>query len=134
MAKRECSNCGAQIEENFKFCTECGTKIEPEELKCPSCSAQLPEGSKFCTECGTKIETAPGPKIDTAPKEVICPKCRKKLSANLKFCTQCGTRLGSQAPEKNSHDDEVDKLIKEAKDTGKGLLKEADGLLKKFTR
>ncbi|MDI6723146.1 MAG: zinc ribbon domain-containing protein [Methanobacterium sp.] len=126
MAKRECSNCGAQIEENVKFCTECGSKMEQEELKCPSCSAQLPKDTKFCTECGTKIETA--------PKEVICPKCRKKLSANLKFCTECGTRLGLQAPEKKSHDDEVDKLIKEAKDTGKGLLKEADGLLKKFTR
>ncbi len=61
MAKIECSNCGAQIEENMKFCTECGSKMElpetTEELKCPSCSAQLPPNTSFCTECGTKIET-----------------------------------------------------------------------------
>ena len=29
MVKMQCSSCGAQIEENKKFCTECGTKIEP---------------------------------------------------------------------------------------------------------
>jgi len=129
MAKRECPNCGAQLEENIKFCTECGTKMEPEILKCPNCSAELPEGIKFCTECGTNIETAP-----KQEKEVICPKCRKKLPANLKFCTECGTKIGPPVKEKKPHEDEVDKLIKEAKDTGKGLMKEADGLFKKFTR
>lgn len=134
MAKRECSNCGAQMEENIKFCMECGSKMEPEELKCPNCSIKLPEGTKFCMECGAKVETAPEPKpkIETAPKEVICPKCREKYPANTKFCTKCGTRFGPPVPKKKSHDDEVDKIINEAKVAGKGLLKEADGLLKKF--
>lgn len=129
---KECSNCGAQVEENMKFCTECGSKMEPEVLKCPNCSVELPEGTKFCMECGTKIGADPEPKIEAAPKEVICPRCRKKLPANLKFCTECGTELVPRVREKRTHDDEVDKLIKEAKDTGKGLLKEADSLLKRF--
>ena len=131
---KECSNCGAQMEENIKFCMECGGKMDPEGLKCPNCSIDLPEGTKFCMECGTKIGTAPElkPKIETAPKEVTCPKCRKKFPADTKFCKECGTRIGSQVLKRKSHDDEVDKLINEAKVAGKGLLKEADGLLKKF--
>lgn len=68
MVIMECSNCGAQIEENKKFCTECGTKIEPvksletKEINCPKCSTTLPPNTKFCTNWGTKIQglkTAP---------------------------------------------------------------------------
>ena len=130
----ECSNCGAQVAENVKFCTECGSKMEPEKPKCPSCSAELPEGTKFCTECGTKVGTAPEhkPKIETPPKEVVCPRCRKKVPADLKFCTECGTKIRPQVSRKNKPEDEVDKLIKEATTAGKGLLKEADSLLKRF--
>lgn len=127
MAKIECSNCGAQIEENIKFCTECGSKMEssePEGLKCPNCSAQLPEGTKFCTECGAKVAEE--------PKEVICPKCSKKNPIGTKFCTDCGTIIGQPVSKKKSQEDDVDKLIKEAKDTGKNLMKEATGLFKKF--
>ena len=28
---------------------------------CSNCGAQLPEGAKFCTECGRKLDTAPQP-------------------------------------------------------------------------
>jgi len=131
---KECSNCGAQIAENVKFCTECGSKMEPEGLKCPSCSVKLPEGTKFCMECGTKIGDTPRPKpkIETAPKEAVCPKCRKKVPADLKFCTECGTPIGPQVSKKGTNNDEVDKIINEAKVAGKGLLKEADSLLKRF--
>jgi len=131
---KECSNCGAQMEENIKFCMECGSKMEPEVLKCPNCSVELPEGTKFCMECGEKVGAIPKPKpkIEAAPKEVICPKCSKKLPADLKFCTDCGTGLGPQVPKKKAHDDEVDKLVNEAKVAGKGLLREADSLLKRF--
>ncbi len=129
---KECSKCGAQVEKNMKFCTECGTKMEPETLKCPNCSVEVPEGTKFCMECGTKIGTAPEPKIETSPKEVTCPKCRKKFPADTKFCKECGTKIMPQAPKKKSHEDEVDKLVKEAKVAGKGLMKEADSLLKRF--
>ena len=29
---KECSNCGAQVAENIKFYTECGSKIGPSQL------------------------------------------------------------------------------------------------------
>ena len=28
---------------------------------CSNCGTQLPEGAKFCTECGQKLDTAPQP-------------------------------------------------------------------------
>lgn len=127
MAKIECSNCGAQIEENIKFCTECGNKMEStelEKLKCPNCSAELPKNTKFCTECGTKIAEE--------PKEVICPKCSKKLPVDIKFCTDCGTRIGEPVPTKKTRDDPIDETIESLKDTGKDLMKEAGSLFKKF--
>lgn len=131
---KECSNCGAQVAENVKFCTECGSKMGPEVLKCPSCSAELPEGTKFCMECGTKVGAEPRakPTIQTVPKEAVCPKCRKKFPAGTKFCKECGTPIKPQISREKKPEDEVDKIIKEATTAGKGLLKEADSLLKRF--
>lgn len=125
----ECSNCGAQMEEDIKFCTECGSKMEPpeaEELKCPNCSAQLPKGTKFCTECGTNTE------IQETKKEIVCPKCSKKLPVNTKFCTDCGTKIGQPVSKIKTHDDPIDETIESLKDTGKDLMKEAGSLFKKF--
>ncbi|MBI5681271.1 MAG: zinc ribbon domain-containing protein [Methanobacterium sp.] len=131
MVKIECPNCKAQIEENIKFCTECGSKMEQvtpeettEELKCPNCSTQLPPNTKFCNECGTKIETA--------PKEVICPKCSKKLPVNIKFCTDCGTKIEQPVSSQKSDKDPVDETIETLKGTGKDLMKEAGNLFKKY--
>lgn len=131
---KECSNCGAQVAENVKFCTECGGKMGPEKLKCPSCSTELPEGTKFCMECGTKVGAEPRakPTIQKAPEEAVCPKCRKKFPAGTKFCKECGTPIKPQVSTKKKPEDEVDKIIKEATTAGKGLLKEADSLLKRF--
>jgi len=47
-----CSNCGAAMPLNAKFCFECGS---PFERKCPSCGTVLADGAKFCPECGQKI-------------------------------------------------------------------------------
>ncbi|MGB9980119.1 double zinc ribbon domain-containing protein [Methanobacterium sp.] len=131
---KECSKCGAQVAENVKFCTECGSKMELDVPKCPSCSTELPEGTKFCMECGTKVGDAPRakPEIKKAPKEVTCPRCRKKFPAGTKFCKECGTPIRPKISKERKPEDEVDKIIKEATTTGKGLLKEADSLLKRF--
>lgn len=76
-----CPNCKAEIPENSKFCTKCGTKIEvavaPEPVteeapKCIKCGAELKMGAKFCTKCGTNQELAAAPKAE--PKPVEQPK------------------------------------------------------------
>ncbi|HWR37374.1 MAG TPA: zinc ribbon domain-containing protein [Clostridia bacterium] len=45
--------CGAVLQVNAKFCTECGQPVVREKL-CTSCGCKLQPGTKFCSECGTK--------------------------------------------------------------------------------
>lgn len=59
-----CSNCGAQLPPNAKFCLECGTKVEQkprmvQPTNCQNCGSALPPNAKFCLECGTKVELVP---------------------------------------------------------------------------
>ena len=58
-AKRECANCGAALENDALFCTECGTPVKaataPGKRFCTTCGAELEEGMLFCTECGTRV-------------------------------------------------------------------------------
>ena len=49
-----CSNCGAPVDADSKFCTNCGAKFEP-KTKCPKCGAPIGEGDTFCTNCGNKL-------------------------------------------------------------------------------
>ncbi|MGN0176395.1 MAG: M48 family metallopeptidase [Methanobrevibacter sp.] len=49
-----CTNCGAPVGSNDKFCFSCGNKLEV-ELKCPKCSCRVGDGDAFCTNCGYKL-------------------------------------------------------------------------------
>lgn len=63
-----CANCGTQINDQMKFCPECGTPvpevIREEEIKtestvlpmCSQCGKQLKPEARFCPACGIKIE------------------------------------------------------------------------------
>ncbi len=59
--KVKCSNCGAVIDKDSKFCSQCGVKgAAKSEVKekvkfCSECGAKLQDGVKFCSECGTKV-------------------------------------------------------------------------------
>ncbi|MFP4456432.1 MAG: zinc ribbon domain-containing protein [Clostridia bacterium] len=59
---KECQNCGAEIKQEAKFCTNCGAAQEdepaamPETKNCPNCGAELDIDAKFCPECGTTME------------------------------------------------------------------------------
>ncbi len=92
-----CPNCNTQIEEDLKFCTDCGTKIEQnnnqqivEKMNCPKCSAKIPPNNKFCVECGTKIEQIP---VHNHDQKVVCPNCSIELPANTRFCIDCGAKI-----------------------------------------
>ena len=52
--KALCPNCGTMLEENAKFCYNCGTKISDKKI-CPKCRSENSEESKFCSMCGTKF-------------------------------------------------------------------------------
>ena len=62
---KACSACGAPLEEDAMFCTNCGTKVseevrveeeEPVKKVCKNCGAELEDGNHFCMNCGTPIE------------------------------------------------------------------------------
>ena len=57
-------NCGVELDDNAKFCPECGTK-QPTEKKCPKCGTVMAEKAKFCPECGFKMDgTGAAPKTN----------------------------------------------------------------------
>lgn len=63
-----CNKCGGELDENAKFCPECGDKIEYPQIKnnkkpyCPNCGAYVADSENFCDECGTNLKT---PSIQT---------------------------------------------------------------------
>lgn len=73
-----CPKCGAMNPATNKFCSECGTKFEP-DVKCPKCGSTVPGGAKFCPECGNPMGNRK------------CPKCSADVPASSKFCPECGT-------------------------------------------
>lgn len=56
-----CPKCGAEMKEGYRFCSFCGSTIEPikgVEVKkrfCSKCGAELVEGVTFCSSCGARI-------------------------------------------------------------------------------
>ncbi len=55
----KCSNCGARIQPNAKFCPECGTKnvskASSNKQFCTECGKEVTVGAKFCPHCGSKL-------------------------------------------------------------------------------
>jgi RNA polymerase subunit RPABC4/transcription elongation factor Spt4 len=49
-----CSNCGASVARDSKFCPECGQALKT-HVTCSKCGKESPVGTKFCPECGTKL-------------------------------------------------------------------------------
>ena len=66
-----CSNCGVQLQEEAKFCSECGTPVtggniktaerktvyEGEIHKCPKCGETLNSFVSVCTSCGYELRS-----------------------------------------------------------------------------
>ncbi len=48
-----CPECNAPLQNNAKFCPECGAKISAKK-HCAECGAELAPNAKFCAECGHK--------------------------------------------------------------------------------
>ena len=49
-----CSACGAELDANAKFCSNCGKKIGGSRI-CPNCHAENVAEAKFCAMCGGKL-------------------------------------------------------------------------------
>jgi membrane protease subunit (stomatin/prohibitin family) len=78
---KKCPKCKADVDEDAKFCPECGYDFSSSELmKCPYCGKDIPKNSKFCPECGKPIVTK-------------CPKCGTEIPPGAKFCPNCGEKV-----------------------------------------
>ena len=51
-----CIFCGAPLDDDALFCTNCGKKVELQEKKCPQCGAEVENDSAFCTKCGIRLD------------------------------------------------------------------------------
>lgn len=74
---QKCPHCGANIEGDQKFCSNCGKKVT---ITCAKCGSPLKKGQKFCPECG-------------ASQVLKCKKCGTEIEANQKFCPNCGEKI-----------------------------------------
>lgn len=60
-------------------------EVESEEFKfCPNCGTKLEETAKFCKNCGHKFVEDKG--------KTFCKSCGEELKADTVFCPNCGTR------------------------------------------
>jgi len=66
---KHCIECGSELKEGYKYCSDCGAKLLdelPEKIShCPDCGNKIQETHKFCDNCGFKVPT----KIETMPVE-----------------------------------------------------------------
>ncbi|MBU1106269.1 MAG: SPFH domain-containing protein [Candidatus Riflebacteria bacterium] len=72
-------SCGAAMNQNAKFCPDCGKPNSQGKVACIGCGAQIKEGAKFCPDCGK-------------PQSASCPKCSASIPGGVKFCPECGEK------------------------------------------
>jgi len=82
---KHCIECGSELKEKHKFCSDCGSKI-PKELPeilnhCPECGNRIQEKYKFCDNCGYKIPI----KIDSITQEQKKEPIKEQQRNNLGF-------------------------------------------------
>lgn len=91
---KKCPNCGAHIDDNSQFCTECGKSI-PQGYVCSHCGALVSNDDVFCQNCGSKVEGDSGQRASsaTAPEQKHCPHCGTAVSIGSVFCENCGRNM-----------------------------------------
>ena len=66
---------------------------------CTNCGAQVDDNAKFCGACGNKMASNPQPSKSTARKTTYdgaihkCPNCGTGLASFVKNCPECGYEL-----------------------------------------
>lgn len=61
---KKCGNCGAELDDDARFCQVCGTPVEEKavaeekrpERVCGNCGSYLSPEAKFCGNCGAPVK------------------------------------------------------------------------------
>lgn len=105
MARNKCSNCGATLRKDVKFCRNCGRALTPEareipqpdrptptKRKCPKCGHALKGTESFCIKCGAKLVSTPSPPLLGGGP--VCTACGYSSNpVESLYCIRCGRPL-----------------------------------------
>lgn len=77
-----CNFCGAPLDDDAIFCTNCGKKNEPLGKMCPNCGAVVLDDSVFCAKCGVRLDKQVVPYIDSPQlvKPVITTQAEEEVT------------------------------------------------------
>jgi predicted amidophosphoribosyltransferase len=95
---KKCPFCGAELNDDNLFCTECGKEL-PKGIECPHCGASVNEGDIFCTECGKRLDEVPQA-TSSEPIKPKCPHCGAPMNEGDAFCMECGKKVDELQAEK----------------------------------
>ena len=109
-SRKVCANCGAALDDDCVFCTECGTPVAASAPKAEEAPAPAKDTVRFCIECGFRV-TDPeamfcnncgnplqplggGQSAQSVPKVKRCPNCGfNTTDPEVLFCIECGSKL-----------------------------------------
>ena len=69
---KKCKYCGAPLDNDSQFCTNCGKKIESQGKTCPLCGAEIEDDAAFCSKCGKSLDAQTKPPVATP--QIINPE------------------------------------------------------------
>lgn len=117
---KKCPYCGAELNDDCLFCTECGKEL-PRGIVCPHCGASVNDGNVFCTECGKRMDEVPQATSSehTKPK---CPHCGASMNEGDAFCPNCGKSINEVSAEHSEEQESQQASDVSEKSTSKKYL------------
>lgn len=67
---KTCNYCGAPIDNDSQFCTNCGKKVDSQGKTCPQCGAEIEDDAAFCSKCGMRLDVQATPQINTPQVDI----------------------------------------------------------------
>lgn len=94
---KKCPFCGAELNDESLFCTECGKEL-PKGNACPHCGASVNNGDAFCQNCGKRIDDIPSTEEEPTITQKKCPHCGASVVEGDVFCADCGKKIDEAVP------------------------------------